>query len=275
MVMIIYLLIVIPVTRSAASATPYEGVEIVVDDRDSVGFVSAADIIDELDSLPRKVSSIPRSDINTDEIASLLNGLDKIEHSSCVKLNNDWLRIYVKPMCPVARIFDHGGNSYYVSSTGKRISSDLRYHVDVPVVSADFDSLAQAKSLLPVLDFIKNNPSADALVSSIKVNRRGDIILIPIIRGHVVNFGDESDIANKWERLMVMYREVMPVRGWDYYDTISVKWKGQVVASRRVKARPEPSLQVLMSIDTVTTEADLIDILPTEEDMKINQSQKL
>lgn len=264
MVMLLYLLIAIPLTHSKAEATPYRGVDIEVDDPEGIGFVSAADIMIELDSLPARLPSTPRSRINTADVNAVLNGLDKIETATCVQLNNDVLRIYVKPMKPVARIFDHGGHSYYVSSSGKRIASDLRYHVDVPVVSADFDSLAQARSLLPVLDFIRNNKAADALVSSIKVNRHGDIILIPIIRGHVVNFGDNTDIANKWDRLMVMYREVMPVRGWDFYDTLSVKWRGQVVATRRTKAKPGPSLQVLMQTDTLNNEADLPDILPMQ-----------
>ncbi len=71
-------------------------------------------------------------------------------------------------MTPVARVFDRTGESYYVSSTGKRIAADLRYHLDVPIVSADFDSIAQAKALLPVLDYIKADPTANALVSAIK-----------------------------------------------------------------------------------------------------------
>lgn len=264
MVMLVYLLVAIPLTHSKAEATPYRGVEIEVDDPEGIGFVSPSDIMVELDSLPARIRTKPRSEVNTADISYLLNSLDKIELASCVKLNNDILRIYVKPMKPVARIFDHGGHSYYVSSTGKRIASDLRYHVDVPVVSADFDSLAQARSLLPVLEYIRNDKTADALVSSIKVDRHGDIILIPIIRGHVINFGDNSDIANKWKRLMVMYREVMPVRGWDFYDTLFVKWRGQVVATRRTKAKAGPSLEVLMQTDTLKPEADLPDILPVE-----------
>jgi hypothetical protein len=35
---------------------------------------------------------------------------------------------------------------------------------------------------------------------------------------------------------MLFYREVMPKRGWNTFDTISVKWNHQVVATRRTKA---------------------------------------
>nr|MDE7421741.1 hypothetical protein [Muribaculaceae bacterium] len=32
------------------------------------------------------------------------------------------------------------------------------------------------------------------------------------------------------------YRKVLPAKGWNIYDTISVKFKNQIVASRRNKA---------------------------------------
>ena len=41
-------------------------------------------------------------------------------------------------------------------------------------------------------------------------------------------------------KLKLFYREVMPKRGWNTYDTISVKWNHQVVATRRTKAVVKP-----------------------------------
>ena len=32
-----------------------------------------------------------------------------------------------------------------------------------------------------------------------------------------------------------MYQKVLPIKGWNYYDTISLKWDGQAVASRSIK----------------------------------------
>ena len=63
-------------------------------------------------------------------------------------------------------------------------------------------------------------------------DRNHDIILVPVIRGHVVNFGDTSLIADKFARIKSFYNNVMPVKGWDYYESLSVKWRGQIVATR-------------------------------------------
>ena len=74
----------------------------------------------------------------------------------------------------------------------------------------------------------------------IKVDKSNDIILVPIVRGQVINFGTPDDFKSKFHRLERMYAEVMPVKGWNYYDTISVKWNRQIVATRRQKRLDKP-----------------------------------
>lgn len=69
----------------------------------------------------------------------------------------------------------------------------------------------------------------------IKAENPRNIILIPLIHGHVINIGDMNNLDNKFYRLTRAYKEVLPVKGWDYYDTLSVKWRGQLVATRRAK----------------------------------------
>ncbi len=260
--MVAYLAFIIPYSLRKSQATPLSNMEIVVNDPEGIGFVSESDVMRELDSLPARITSVPRCSINTLAIERYLCSLDRIDTAHCVMLNNGVLRLEVRPMTPVARVFDASGESYYVSADSKRIGADVRYHIDVPVVSADFDSIVEVAKVLPVLDYIKNDPVADAMVSGVKVDRRGDIILIPIMRGHVINFGNDNDIANKWKRLKTFYRKVMPVKGWEFYDTVSVKWRGQVVATRRTKPVPEPSLQTQMLTDTLLPEADVLSLDP-------------
>ncbi len=77
-----------------------------------------------------------------------------------------------------------------------------------------------------------------------------DILLIPRVAGHVINFGDASGLERKRRALMAIYRNVMPYKGWEEYDTISVKFRGQVVATRRDKSAAAHSA-------VLTEEADL------------------
>ena len=137
-------------------------------------------------------------------------------------------------MQPVARIFD-GKDSYYINKDGKRISADARYHLDVPVLTGNFDSIHQAKELLPLLDYIKSDSMWNTIISMVKIDKKHEILLVPAIKGHVIKFGNMDNMDNKFVRLHRFYHEVMPVKGWSCYDTIAVKWDGQIVATKRKK----------------------------------------
>ena len=183
-------------------------------------------------------------DINVDSLERMLADFDKIERVNVTILSNDTLYIDVHPLHPVARIFDNDGKSYYINRTGKRIKADARYHIDVPVIQGNFSKSMPATSLLPLIDLIAADSLMNSLVSMIKVDSPNDIILVPVIRGHVINLGDTLGYPDKFRRLKAMYRNVLNVRGWELYDTISVKWGGQVVASRRNKSTDAPKLVV-------------------------------
>ncbi|MBK7433459.1 MAG: hypothetical protein IPI66_05780 [Chitinophagaceae bacterium] len=56
--------------------------------------------------------------------------------------------------------------------------------------------------------------------------------MIPKIGKQVIVFGDASDIAGKMSKLKLFYRNVMVKAGWQYYSTINLQYKDQVVAKR-------------------------------------------
>ena len=229
-----YLCFAIPVTAGMAKNDNFKGCRISVADSLNTGFVSQLDVSHECDDIMQWISTRRRKDLDINALEQTLRASDKIESADVFILNNGTLAIDVVPMTPVARIFDTN-KSYYINSGGKRISADPRYHVDVPVVIGHFTEEAPPTRLLPMLDHIAKHPELDALVSTVKQSHEGDIIIVPTIRGHVINFGDTSMVDDKFARLRRFYRQVMPVRGWETYDTLSVKWRGQIVATHRDK----------------------------------------
>lgn len=236
------------------------GMEIYIADTAASRFVTAAEIAREIDDLPSRCKGMPLRDINTDSIEAKLNRIDKIESVSCLMLNSGKVIVSVKPMQPVARVFEED-YSYYINRNGKRISADARYYLDVPVISGVFDAKLQAQELLPLVEYIYSDPTWSTFVSMIKTDMKHNIILVPVIRGHVINFGDMSDMENKFTRLRQFYKDVMPVKGWNYYDTIAVKWTGQVVATKRKKKLADANLAYVddSELEAVNTDAMLAD----------------
>ncbi|MDE5930375.1 MAG: cell division protein FtsQ/DivIB [Muribaculaceae bacterium] len=238
LLMLVYLAVMLPLAKGSAASRPYAGVQFAIADSLGTGFVNADDIRRECRRHFGGLESISSHRIPLYAMERVLGELPQIESVNAAVLCNGQLRLDIVPMVPVARVFDRN-RSYYINRSGKRIAARIDYHIDVPVVSGHFDSINTPARLLPVLDYIKSHPDLNDLVSAVNTNRQHDIILVPVIRGHVVNFGDTSLIADKFARLKSFYHNVMPVKGWDYYESISLKWRGQIVATRHDKPRAD------------------------------------
>ena len=125
------------------------------------------------------------------------------------------------------------------------------------------DSAGAVKNLLPLIDFLKEDSVMNKYFTSYKVESSGDIIAYPMVSNHVINLGDVKDLRNKAARLREFYAQVMPLKGWEYYDTISLKWRGQVVATRRKKASLTPKYDYSYdSIGSMESQIDAITAIP-------------
>ena len=233
-----YVFVMVPLTNRAERNDTFKDFRIELNDAENTGFLKKEDVQKILNVKYSGFDTLKRKHLNTLEVEQLLNSNNRVEKSTCRILSDGTLVITVTPLNPVARVFDREG-SVYVNAVGKRVVSHPSYHIDVPVVTtSSLADSAMISRFLPVLNAIKSDSRLDALVSSLHIDGRGDIIIIPNIVGHVINFGDSSLIDNKFQRLETFYREIMPVRGWNAFDTVSVKWVGQIVATKRDKALP-------------------------------------
>lgn len=236
-----YLVIALTMTATEADTQLCRAFEITVEGGEGAGvqkFVTPGELARELDSLPEKAPGMALANINTQSIRRHLLSLDKIEDAEVVRYTDGTIRVKATPIIPVARIFD-SGESYYINRAGKRVSADARYHKDVPVIEGHFDAADTTftpASLLPLLNYIAGDSIWNAYISMIKVKSPSDIILVPVIREHVVNIGAPTDFDDKFARLKRFYSEVLPLQGWEKYDTLTLKWKGQLVATKRRRA---------------------------------------
>lgn len=193
-----------------------------------------AGVREQMEKYPEPIVGERISAVNTDKIRRYLSSLKNFEDVEVMITSDGMLRISVEPMVPVMRVF-YAGKSYYVNKDGKQILSDADFFTDVPVVSGNFSLKFKPVDILPMVRFVAGDNLMDNLVAMIHANDKDNIILVPRITGHVINFGDTTRLDEKRDALKLFYNKVMPYRGWEYYDTVSVKFRGQVVATRRDK----------------------------------------
>ncbi len=210
-------------------------IDVEVINADSTSFVTPQGVLSDLKGQGIELVGKHMGDIDASDIEEALRLSPYLESADIVKCQNGRILIRVSQLVPVFRVFD-GESSYYVNRAGKHMAASSYYHSDVPVVQGHFTRKYRPTRLLPLIDYVEKDSLLHSLVTMYVVRDTNNIIIVPSISGHVVNIGNASGFENKFAKLKLFYNEVMPKRGWNTYDTISVKWNHQVVATRRVKA---------------------------------------
>ncbi len=200
---------------------------------DSLRFITDRFILSEVERLGFTVKGRPITSIDIEKMERTFDSQYYVEHVQCYTCSDNTVRIDLQPVQPVLRVFDDNCGSYYINRAGKHVPANAGFFLDVPVVEGHFSKKYQPTQLLPLIDYLGEHPDVDALVSAIKVGDRRNIYIVPKTTGLIVNLGDMSDLDKKFAKLKRFYKEVLPVKGWDYYDTISLKWHGQIVATKR------------------------------------------
>ena len=216
-------------------------VQVEVINDDSTHFVTPSGIIEEMERHHIIVKGKPLWQINVQDLEKTLGELEYVERVECLFENGGRLKIRVEQIVPVMRVFD-GDKSYYVNKDGKRMTAISTFHANVPIVEGHFTEQYSPKRLLPLVEYVEQDSALKSLVSMFVMSDSNNIFIIPAIQGHVVNMGNCTGYEAKFKKLQLFYNKVMPVKGWTYYDTISVKWDHQVVATKRdktVEAQPE------------------------------------
>lgn len=237
--------------QSKASAQVCTDVEVIVLNADSTSFVTPEGIKAELTRMGLKAVGLPVSDVNIDQIESKLKESEYLEEAECVMSADGRLMILVRQIIPVLRVCDENAGSYYINHSGKRMATSSNFHANVPVVSGRFTKEFQPVRLLPMVEYIERDSVLKSLVTMISVRDSNNIYVVPCISGHVVNMGSPTGFENKFKKLVAFYQQVLPNKGYNYYDTISVKWNYQVVATKRQKA-----IKIDVPIDSADLEGD-------------------
>lgn len=222
--------------RRQADLHVCEGFDIHVSGNSNLAQTVREGVESELRSYPVRIIGTPIRMLDVRKIENKLASMNNFESVDCMIDANNRLRVNVTPMVPVMRIFSGNNSSYYINRQGKRIDARAEFFSDVPVVYGNFSKNFSPKEVIPLVNFIRSDKMMKNLTSMIEARDRNNLIIVPRVYGHVINMGDTSRLREKSQALSLFYRQVLPHKGWKEYDTISVKYRGQVVASRRNKA---------------------------------------
>lgn len=184
----------------------------------------------------KKLKGAELDSIDLKRLEDYLSKFSNFESVECSINPDSRLRITITPIKAEVRVFTDNGKSFYINRYGKRIEADAEFYIDVPVLITPEKHEDCIPAALSLIRYAGEDPELGPLIAAYKIDGPNDLIIIPRLQGHVINFGDSTRLNEKKAAILAAYRSVLPAKGWNTYDTISVKFKSQIVATRRNKA---------------------------------------
>ena len=152
------------------------------------------------------------------------------------------VHIEIEQREPVLRIIDKNGLNYYLDKFGKKMPLSKHFTARVLVATGnippfDPDFLQRKKHILKDLfeltNIILKDEFLEPMMEQIYVTSEKEFELSPNLGDQKILLGKMDNIDDKLFYLKTFYKEAMPYKGWQKYKTINLKFKGQVVASKR------------------------------------------
>ena len=143
--------------------------------------------------------------------------------------------LFARQRRPIVRVFT-GGTEYYLSACHHRLPVSSYGNSDVIVAGGVIPDKDKGQDdVWALADYLDRNPDYGVFFDQIYRDAKGDLFLTPKIGSHVVQVGAPTGLDEKFSNLMVFYTRGLPQAGWDTYSQVSIKYRGQVVATKRNK----------------------------------------
>ncbi|MBP6334687.1 MAG: hypothetical protein KA444_04370 [Bacteroidia bacterium] len=164
------------------------------------------------------------------------------------------LNIEVLQRRPVVRVVNFNQESFYIDDQGFFMPLSDKYTARVPVANGYIfhreaermvtgltsntstvsdSSISTIRKVYNVSSYINKDDFWSAQIEQIYINANGEMELIPRVGLHTILLGDGSDLEDKFERLFLFYKEGLNKAGWEKFKTINLKYKDQVVCTKK------------------------------------------
>ena len=218
---------------------------------DGIGLLSPADIDSLIVLSHPHIRQTDIKDIDRKAIAETLKQHPYVADATARLSTGGKLLVDVTPNTPVVRMF-YQGNEFYISQKGtcmplcaKKFCNILIGNVNLsePLLAntsalnlADTANHNQPSSLLKIWKtacFLNDNPKYGDIFDQVSIAANGDICLIPKLGELTVILGDTTQMNTKFENLWAFLDQGISLVGWDTYSVINLKYRNQVVCTKK------------------------------------------
>ena len=203
-------------------------------------FMSEADALKMVEHGQPQLRGKSFDEINLKEIESKLiynKHISKADLFTDLKGN---LIVQVNLRRPIARLVQEDAPDAYIAEDGTVMPVSESFTSRVLIISggyvrtiidkANLNTFDEGKQIMTMIEFINKDSFWKAQASQLDINSRGKIFIIPQVTSQTVEFGFPVNIEEKFRKLKIFYKKILPQMGWTKYSRVSLEFEGQVVA---------------------------------------------
>ncbi|MCF8347817.1 MAG: cell division protein FtsQ/DivIB [Bacteroidales bacterium] len=211
------------------------------------GFVTAKQLsttINPKDTLlTRRIKEIDEQAIEEQLIKNVF-----LEHVDCFTGLRGEIFVYAKERAPIVRVYEKNQKSYYIDENGSFFPVHPSYAPRVIIANGYLNNLRQQGheniydtiyrqtplfGMFNLIKKIRSDSFFNAQISQIYLNSIGEWELVPEFGEHLILLGDLSNLEEKLENLYAFYHEVSQNNDWEKYQLINLKYKNQIVCTKK------------------------------------------
>ena len=217
------------------------------------GFVTKEDVYKVIQNNHSGILGTPLSSINTRNLEKKILVNRAIKTCDVYNTADGQLFVEIMQRQPVLRIMNARNETYYIDEEGylipftsiktpniliatgeikenKRL--DLKKHGHINALNIDGKQNI-LKDLHELSMYIYNDQFWRSQFVQIYVDKKGELELIPRVGAHIIILGNCENFETKLKKLKTLYYKGFNTLGWNQYETINLKFKNQVICSKR------------------------------------------
>lgn len=252
---LIVLLVVIWISLVSYNKNHCKGVQIKIKAPSDVVFVSEQDILNSINLVSDSVTGKVISKINIEKIESKIKENPFVLNTKVYMSLGGIINVDILQRTPVLRVQNVFKQSYYISEDGYLMpivaGKTARVLVangeikDIFVAGLRLDTVGLYKShdstkynpelvkIYLVASYVSSDPFWKAQIQQIFLDKKGNILLFPLVGEHIIVLGDEKNLSEKFKKLEVFIKRAEFINNWEKYDTININFRGQIICSKK------------------------------------------
>ncbi len=147
------------------------------------------------------------------------------------------LIVSVRQAQPIARIINRKGPDQYIDAEGDFLPVNSRHTARVPLIEMErsfswetnINETEYGTKVFDLVNYIREDKFWDAQIAGLVIAKNGELTLMPQVTKQEIKFGMPEDFEIKFKKLKVFYKEILPNKGWNTYNTVNLKFKDQIV----------------------------------------------